>query len=75
MHNILLTTAEAARVLQVSPSAVSRMVTREELVPAFKAPGVRGSMFFDPAVVEKLAARRAAESDPAPDEAAEGGAA
>lgn len=60
MHNELLTTAEAAELLQVSPSAVSRMVAREELAPQFKAPGKRGPMFFDPQQVAELVAKRSA---------------
>lgn len=63
MHNELLSTAEAATLLQVSPSAVSRMVAREELTPQFKAPGKRGPMFFDPKQVADLAAKRAAASE------------
>lgn len=58
MHNELLSTAEAAQRLSVTPSAVSRMVAREELIPQFKAPGARGPMFFDPDAVEKLVAER-----------------
>lgn len=60
MHNELLSTSQAAGLLEVSPSAVSRMVKREELVPQVKAPGVRGPMFFARAEVERVKAEREA---------------
>ena len=63
MHNELLSTAEAAALLQVTPSAESRMVAREELTPQVKAPGMRGPMFFDAKQVEELKAKRAAAAE------------
>lgn len=48
----LLTTAEVAEQLGVSPSAISRRVAKGELKPAAKGPGKRGAFLFDPRVVE-----------------------
>lgn len=54
-----MTTAEVARRLRVTPSAVSRMVSRDALVPSWRGPGVRGVMLFDRAAIEAFAAERA----------------
>ena len=62
MHNEMLTTAQVAEALAVNPSSISRMVARGELAPQFKAPGVRGPMFFSPSEVERVIAARSAES-------------
>lgn len=62
MHNELLSTAEVADLLAVSPSAVSRMVAREELQPRLKAPGARGPMFFAREDVERVLAERASKA-------------
>jgi predicted site-specific integrase-resolvase len=48
----LLTTAELAQRLGVSPSAISRRVAKGELKPAAKGPGKRGAFFFAPEPVE-----------------------
>lgn len=50
-----LTTAEAAERLGTSTRSIHRMVEDGRLEPAFKAPGVRGAMFFNPADVDELA--------------------
>ena len=49
-----VTTAEAARTLRVSPQAISLMVKRGALAPAFKLPGLRGAFLFTPASIEAL---------------------
>jgi DNA-binding transcriptional regulator YdaS (Cro superfamily) len=51
-------TEEAARILGVTPSTVSRMVARRTLTPSRKAPGLRGAMWFRRADVETVAASR-----------------
>ena len=48
----LLTTAELAEQLGVSPSAISRRVKKGDLQPAAKAPGKRGAFLFSAEVVE-----------------------
>lgn len=45
----LLTTAQVAVKLGVTPRTVARMVERGELTPVTQAPGLRGARFFDPA--------------------------
>ena len=60
MHNDLLTTAETAELLGVTPSAVSRMVARDELTPQLKGPGRRGLMLFHRTDVSKLLEQRKA---------------
>lgn len=55
----LLTTAQVAAILSVTPSGVARMVKRGALIPARKCEGLRGPAFFDPEDVAKLAAERA----------------
>lgn len=54
----LLTTSDVAKILGSSPRYVSRVVRRGDLEPRFKAPGLRGAMFFDPAEVEHFRAMR-----------------
>ena len=49
-----ITTAELARKLKVTPSAISLMVKRGALEPAYKFPGLRGAFLFDPASIEAL---------------------
>jgi hypothetical protein len=49
-----VTTAEAARMLGKSPSAISRMVERGRLEPTLKLPGLRGAFLFDSASIEAL---------------------
>lgn len=55
----LTPTVEAARILDVHTATVHRLVERGDLVPAVKAPGIRGAMMFRPADVERLARARA----------------
>lgn len=47
----LLTTAQVAEKRGVSPSAISQAVSRGDLQPAFKLPGLRGAFLFDPSVL------------------------
>lgn len=42
----ILTTADAAKRLGVTPSAISRLVAAGTLKPAKKLPGVRGAFLF-----------------------------
>lgn len=56
--SVLLTTSEAANILGSSPRDVARLVKRGDLVPAVKAPGLRGAMFFEPKEVEHYQAMR-----------------
>lgn len=51
----LITTQDACQILDVTPSAVSRMVARGALKPALKTPGSRGAFLFDRGQVEELA--------------------
>lgn len=55
----LLTTAQVAAQLNITPSGVSRMVARGTLEPARKAPGIRGAYFFTPEAVAQAQAQRA----------------
>ena len=55
-----ITTAEAARMLRVSPQAVGQMVKRGDLEPAYKLPGLRGAFLFHIASVEALLSKRVA---------------
>lgn len=48
----LLTTAEVAERLGVTPSAISRRVKTGTLVPVRKMPGKRGAFLFDPAELD-----------------------
>lgn len=57
----LLTSQQAAKILKVKPREIARMVEKEQLQPAFKAPGLRGAYFFDPKEVEYTRARRELE--------------
>lgn len=55
-----ITTAEAARILRVTPSGISRMVARGDLEPVMKLPGLRGAFLFERADVDALIAERKA---------------
>ena len=55
----MLTTSQAAEALGVDVSTIARLANAGDLKVAFKAPGVRGAMFFDPAEVERLRLERA----------------
>lgn len=57
----LLTTAQAADVLEVSVATVHRMEADGELPVALKVTGLRGPKFFRAEDVHALAERRAAE--------------
>lgn len=54
----LLTTSDVAKILGNTPRDVSRAVRRGDIEPRFKAPGLRGAMFFDPSEVEHFRAMR-----------------
>lgn len=54
----LLTTSDVAKILGNTPREISRAVRRGDIEPHFKAPGLRGAMFFDPAEVEHYRAMR-----------------
>lgn len=51
-------TTEAAKLLGVTPSGISRMVKRGALAPVQRAPGQRGAFLFDRSEIERLAAER-----------------
>lgn len=59
----LLPTREVADRLGVSISTLHGWVDAERIVPAMKAPGIRGALFFDPADVERLAGELASEAE------------
>ena len=52
-------TSEVAAQLGIDVRTVHRKVASGEIVPLFKAPGLRGAYMFDPADVEALIAQRA----------------
>ena len=52
----LLTTAELAARLGVSPSAISRRVAAGTLKPVRKMPGKRGAFLFDASQIEQAVA-------------------
>lgn len=54
MSNQPLSTAEVARLLRVDVSTVSYWVKTGRIQPAFRLPGIRGAMFFDPSDVDAL---------------------
>lgn len=56
----LLTTAEAASLLDVSIATVNRMADQGKLREAKKFPGIRGARLYKRRDVEALATRRAA---------------
>ncbi|AKI28634.1 hypothetical protein GMA5_20 [Gordonia phage GMA5] len=55
MHQSLISSREAAEILGVDPSTITRMVHRGQLEPASKAPGLRGAFMFDETLVESMA--------------------
>jgi len=57
----IMTTAEAAAALGISPSGVAYRVRRGQLAPLLKAPGLRGAYVFSRSTVERL------KRSPAPD--------
>lgn len=61
MQTTPLTSAEACEALgNIDRSTLSRWVALGRITPMFKAPGVRGPYFFDPAEVERVKAEVAA---------------
>lgn len=58
--NTLITTAEAAELLGVTPSTVNRMAATGRLPQAAKANGIRGARMFYRSDVEALAKEPAA---------------
>lgn len=56
-----ITTAETAKLLKVSVRQVARLVEREQLPVAAKAPGRNGAYLFDRPTVERYAAARVAK--------------
>jgi excisionase family DNA binding protein len=56
----LIPTSEVARLRNVDVRTVHRWVTRGELTPAVKAPGLRGALLFRREDVEAHAERGAA---------------
>lgn len=50
----LLTTAEAADLLGVHRSTITRRVANGELKPVYRGNGARGPMLFDPADLEAV---------------------
>ena len=58
MH--LISTAEAAKMLGVSVRTLNRMADDGRIVPAAKAPGLRGGDLYEPAEVERVAAEAGA---------------
>lgn len=55
----MLTTSQAAEALGVDVSTVARLANEGTLRIAFKAPGIRGAMFFDADEVERVRMERA----------------
>lgn len=55
----LLTTAQVAERLGVTPQGVARMVKRAALIPAHKGAGPRGAYLFDAEHVDDVAEDRA----------------
>jgi hypothetical protein len=51
---VLLTTAQAARQLEVTPSAVRKMSETGRLEPVAKIDGKTATFLYDPAHVKKL---------------------
>lgn len=49
----VVTTAEAARQLGITPSGVARRVYSGALEPAAKLAGIRGAYLFEPAEIER----------------------
>jgi len=56
----LMSTAEAAVLLRLTPRSVARMVERGDLPFVRKLPGLTGLYLFDRAMVELIARQRAA---------------
>ncbi|WP_373453501.1 MULTISPECIES: helix-turn-helix domain-containing protein [unclassified Rhodococcus (in: high G+C Gram-positive bacteria)] len=51
-------TTDVCQFLEVTPSAVSRMVARGSLIPAVKAPGNRGAFMFRRRDIEAFKSKR-----------------
>jgi len=61
----LLTTRQVADHYGVTPQTVARWVERGRLTPTLRAPGVRGSMFFDATTIPAAASSPGAAGGPA----------
>lgn len=57
----LISTAEAARELNVHRSTLTRMIQAGKLKPAVKGEGLRGGMFFYPSEIRRAKERMEAE--------------
>jgi hypothetical protein len=60
----LLTTADVAAQAGVHVSTVTRAVALGELEPAFRAPGQKGAMWFEPAAVHSWLTSRLQRATP-----------
>lgn len=58
----LVSAAEAARMLGVTPQTVARRVRAGELAPVVKGPGLRGAYLFDAEQIERAAAVKRSEA-------------
>lgn len=47
-------TSDVCGLLHIDRSTLSRWVASGRITPLFKAPGTRGSFFFDPAEVQRV---------------------
>lgn len=65
MTGLLLTTAEAGKLLGRSPRTVARLAASGELPYVRKLDGVRGGYLFDRPIVELFARQRASRKAPA----------
>jgi hypothetical protein len=54
----LLTSAEAAEVLDITPRSVIRLAAKGDLPAAYRVPGVGGDYLFNSEVVELIAQQR-----------------
>lgn len=58
MQGDLIRAREAAAILGIDPSNLSRWVLAGKITPEFKAPGYKGMYLFDRAAVEQFQAQR-----------------
>ena len=54
----LIPTADAAKMLGLTPSGISRLVKRGQMDAAMRGPGKTGPMFFTPAEVGRVHVER-----------------
>lgn len=57
----LISTAEAAKQLNVHRSTLTRMVQDGKIRPAVRGEGIRGGMFFYPSEIRRVKARMSGE--------------